>query len=301
MVLVRSRRRAGFTLIELLVVIAIIAILIGLLLPAVQKVREAAARLKCSNNFKQMGLAMHSYNDTYNHLPAGWVANASGNGQPSPGWSWATLILPFLEQGNLYNQLNPDVSTPGGVPAPTATNGLQAPLSVYRCPSDSGQAINTQFQSYATSNYVCNREVLGPNVGNVPNALSIQGISDGSSNTILVGEREYVKNVGAVWVRSSASSCSFEGRPGGSGGISLSPQPAAGATYNTGSAQRLAFSSQHTGGCLFLLGDGHVRFINNGISCDPSADWTAFPAATGNFSLQNAIHPADGNPPGSDW
>jgi prepilin-type N-terminal cleavage/methylation domain-containing protein len=299
MVRVRSPRRTGFTLIELLVVIAIIAILIGLLLPAVQKVREAAARLKCSNNFKQIGLAMHSYNDTYNHLPAGWVVN--GGVQPSPGWSWATIIMPFIEQGNLYNQMNPDVTTPGAPPAPTAANGLQAALSVYRCPSDGGLPINTQFQSYATSNYVCNREVLGPNVNTVPSALSIQGISDGSSNTILVGEREYVKNVGAVWVRSSSSSASFEGRPGGSGGISLNPQPAAGATYNTGSAQRLAFSSQHTGGCLFLLGDGHVRMVNNSISADPSADWTAFPAATGNFTLQNAIHPADGNTLGSDW
>jgi prepilin-type N-terminal cleavage/methylation domain-containing protein len=299
MILVRSPRRSGFTLIELLVVIAIIAILIGLLLPAVQKVREAAARLKCANNFKQIGLAMHSYNDSYNYLPAGWVTTTAI--QPSPGWSWGTLIMPFLEQGNLYKQLNPDVTTPGAPPGPTAANGLQSSLSVYRCPSDGGQPINTLFQSYATSNYVCNREVLGPDVNNQPKPMSIQGISDGSSNTILVGEREYVKNVGAVWVRSSSSSASFEGRPGGSGGISLNPQPAAGATYNTGSAQRLAFSSQHTGGCLFLLGDGSVKLVHNGISADQSADWTAYPAATGNFTLQNAIHPADGNVLGSDW
>jgi prepilin-type N-terminal cleavage/methylation domain-containing protein/prepilin-type processing-associated H-X9-DG protein len=276
--------RRAFTLIELLVVIAIIAILIGLLLPAVQKVREAAARMQCSNNLKQMGLAMHNYNDVYGKLPTGWVTSTAN--KPSPGWSWAVIILPFIEQDNLLKLMAPDLVTPNG---PTVNAATQTPIKTYRCPSDPGNDTNPVYQSFGRSAYIVNREVNGPDVNNNPASMAIQQIPDGSSNTILVGERDSIRNASAVYVRSSASSASFEGRPGR--GINI-PNPT---PTTTGDCTRLGFNSLHTGGCNFLFGDGSIHFITQNIAADQSADACAFPAATGNFVLQNLIHPADGN------
>src|SRR5215475_15293726 len=128
----RPDRRDGFTLIELLVVIAIIAILIGLLLPAVQKVREAAARTQCQNNFKQMGLAFHNYQDSQGKLPPGWLT--SGAVKPNPGWSWGTLILPYAEQGPLFNTLAPSLTN-----NPTLNANTQLSLKLYLCPTDGAQ------------------------------------------------------------------------------------------------------------------------------------------------------------------
>ena len=127
-----ASRRPAFTLIELLVVIAIIAILIGLLVPAVQKVREAAARTQCVNNLKQIGLALHNYHDSKKVFPSGYRASGAysdGSSDTTPGWGWGAYLLPYLEQDNLCRQLN--------FTAPVQNSpAIQTIVKVYLCPSD---------------------------------------------------------------------------------------------------------------------------------------------------------------------
>jgi prepilin-type N-terminal cleavage/methylation domain-containing protein len=150
--------RLGFTLIELLVVIAIIGILIALLLPAVQKVREAANRIKCTNNLKQIGLALHNYHDSMQSFPPAYI---DGNTDPTtdaafdlgPGWGWASVILPYLEQTNIYNQV--DFNQTVGL------NSIsQLTLPIFLCPSDE---ILPTFQVYGTSTIVAQGNYVGCN------------------------------------------------------------------------------------------------------------------------------------------
>jgi len=283
--------RQGFTLIELLVVIAIIAILIALLVPAVQKVREAAARTQCTNNLKQIGLAMHMYNDTYKKLPAGWATSSTA--QPNSGWSWSVIILPYIEQGPLFNALNPDLKTPGAPPAATAGTPIMTLVPIYLCPSDIGNPTNGNFGAYAMNNYIINRWLLGPDGNSLPTNYAVNRIPDGSSNTIMVGERDVTWNVaGPAFIRHSNSSASFEGRMG----RGLNPRKATGA-YTTGDEQRLAFSSNHTGGAIFAFADGSVHFLSNSFDCDPNDAYTNFPGVNSyTYSGQRLEDPKDGNP-----
>jgi prepilin-type N-terminal cleavage/methylation domain-containing protein/prepilin-type processing-associated H-X9-DG protein len=220
----RNRARPAFTLIELLVVIAIIAILIGLLLPAVQKIREAANRMKCSNNLKQIGLALHNYHDTNDRFPAGYVdGNVDPNSTPDndvgPGWGWAAFLLPYLEQDNLFKQINFKQTVGMGVNAQVS----QVPLAGMKCPSDPYQQVVPVYDSsfgspiamVAHGNYVgCNGWVEcffgatgNPQVGGGDDGLAgvygpggngifwrnsqtrMADVTDGLSNTIFVGER----------------------------------------------------------------------------------------------------------------
>ncbi|HEX4613829.1 MAG TPA: DUF1559 domain-containing protein [Urbifossiella sp.] len=192
-----SRARRGFTLIELLVVIAIIAILIGLLLPAVQKVREAAARSTCTNNLKQMALACHTYGDTYGGLPPSLVTingsswNTPNNGNYGP--NWIILILPNIEQGALYSQLSASISLQqsgnndqGWANTIRAMNGTT--VKTLLCPSDSGnsQPYTGNSGTWARGNYAANLGPLAPaGPGNANGGFD--GMS-GSSNFSLQGQ-----------------------------------------------------------------------------------------------------------------
>jgi prepilin-type N-terminal cleavage/methylation domain-containing protein len=205
------RARPGFTLIELLVVIAIIAILIGLLLPAVQKVREAAARSQCSNNLKQMGLALHNYASTYNSIfPTGGEGTDFANAPRGPSifdrHSTFTLLLPYIEQDNIYKLINLNFYYNDVVNQPKDANGrlaAQNVIKIYLCPANSwGQADPQGFGNvdYGPTCYTDIDPVTGlrnkstradgalhaqpsPNAG-----TSITGITDGTSNTIAIAE-----------------------------------------------------------------------------------------------------------------
>src|SRR4051794_15993621 len=132
-----GRPRRGFTLIELLVVIAIIAVLIGLLLPAVQKIREAAARLQCQNNLKQMGIALHSYHDSVGSLPPGVTSDVAPYGSGGGGGSgWMVYLLPYVEQVALYQKWDFKSGNSGHTNATNMALVDGAQLKVYRCPAD---------------------------------------------------------------------------------------------------------------------------------------------------------------------
>ena len=225
------RRPRGFTLIELLVVIAIIAILIGLLLPAVQKVREAAARMSCSNNLKQIGIACHSYNDSNQHLPWGGSmgpgvdsnnTSASGFGPP-----WTVFILPYIEQGNLYTPYQQSITNytnwVNGIAGGSQDQNWRAmgsqKIKTYVCPSDPfSQTPCTVQQTWARGSYGGNAgPAYGSNNGSnspgtgpsgypgggvlcinyAPTMTQLEG-QDGTSNTIMVNEERSAPDAGDV-------------------------------------------------------------------------------------------------------
>jgi prepilin-type N-terminal cleavage/methylation domain-containing protein/prepilin-type processing-associated H-X9-DG protein len=277
------KNRPGFTLLELLVVIAIIAVLIGLLLPAVQKVREAASRSTCQNNLKQIGIALHSYHDRLGAYPPGYFDVATWpNNDAGPGWGWASFLLADLEQETLQTQiaLNQNVGS-ATAPIPTVRATF---LKVLWCPSDqqlfSFTATDGGSNSWmlAQGSYVaCNgNDGVDDNTTPPHTGAFIRGtrgfraadIRDGLSNTFFIGERSTTMSL-STWA----------GVPTGA----IVPSVRAPGNFSGGSALVLghcgphlpndnivtdadAMSSGHTSGVQFLFGDGSVHIISNGIS-----------------------------------
>ena len=286
-------RSRAFTLIELLVVIAIIAVLIGLLLPAVQKVREAANRMSCTNNLKQIALAVHTYENANRRFPYNTLSlGAPTDDAKSTSWSWLARVLPYIEQDNVYIK--------GAIPDKSLLDsGITGQfMKVFLCPSDNAASLdihgrgadlyaNTLPQGLALTNY---KGVSGANWGtgdfrnNCPPSdryypycgpdngdgifwrsdqrrmLHVTDITDGTSNTFMVGEDIPETNRWSGWA--------FSNHPNDTCAIPPNTlvSPATNMPYSEWDWQNVwSFKSRHPGGLNFAYADGHVQFVSNSI------------------------------------
>lgn len=285
--------RRGFTLVELLVVIAIIGILVGLLLPAVQAAREAARRMQCTNNLKQLALSLHNYHDVYKKLPS---QTTSGNATMCRlrnqnftfKWGWGSVILPFIEQSALFNQIQPDgCSMP---PATTLYNGiplLQTSISTFVCPSCPGPLLNpyvtspsvsTPADAYAKSNYVNSEQVMYSNGVRRELYASFRDFTDGTSNTFMFAERALVLNLRPA-KGSMAGAIYGQSRTDLAQGFHASYPPNTFTMTLTANSfgndplqpcDRGAPTSLHTGGINVSFVDGSVHFISQNIARNPA-------------------------------
>jgi prepilin-type N-terminal cleavage/methylation domain-containing protein/prepilin-type processing-associated H-X9-DG protein len=261
------RTKRGFTWLEVLVVLALVAVMTSVALPALQQARQDARSNYCTNNLKQLGLAMHNYHDAHRVFPPAWT-NYHPKAGPEVRFGWLAFVLPYMDQAPLYNQLDFRAQNP-------PTNELfQTKIPHYRCPSDTTPDVNPLRGNFGTANYSANYGPVSPPRW-LPGRLSagwpgqadtllktdglmclnsrtgIRDIVDGTSNTLMAGERSFTSGAG-IW-------------PGVGGNEFENDQVtdcSPGNEINSGFA---AFSSRHGGGANFALVDGSVRFISETI------------------------------------
>jgi prepilin-type N-terminal cleavage/methylation domain-containing protein len=276
----RSRKPAGFTLVELLVVIAIIGVLVALLLPAVQAAREAARRSSCSNNLKNLGLAMHNYHDTNNAFPYG--DRLTGN---SRTFGWTARILPFIEQQPLYDRINWSASWSDTTPVNGYYNKqIQSnKINVFLCPSATNDKTTSDLDgttpaytfhyvgimgpdgtnAMTGTYYTCTNCISGGVTGhggfaqqgmlNWEKAQTMANVTDGLSNTLMLGELSWNKaNCFRVWTRGTDGSYTT---------ATKNIRYAIKAKPYTTEFNNVSMGSEHPGGAMFANGDASVRFV----------------------------------------
>ncbi|MEX0727675.1 MAG: DUF1559 domain-containing protein [Planctomycetaceae bacterium] len=252
----------GFTLVELVAVTASVSLVMSLAFPAMQRAREDARGQACKNNLKQLALTLHNYHDVHRTFPPGWVVKGT-EPKAGPAFSWSAMILPYLDQARLYNEL--PISGPPTFEKPSL---YTTDLQVFRCPADESPSKLKDRGGFGTSNYVGNYgDELIPEEGDAEPAsgfffrnskIGMRDVRDGTSNTIMAGERGSDTGA-AIWsiVRSNGQA-----------------EDAVASSNDEKKINTVAdsYSSAHEGGVYFVFADGAVRFISEKIGSSKELD-----------------------------